>query len=73
MATRTARTAKVIPEKCKSCELCIVFCPTGAIKKSGRSNKKGFEYIEIDQELCTGCGICYTVCPDCCIIIIEND
>lgn len=27
-------------------------------------NKNGYEIIEIDQELCIGCGMCYKTCPD---------
>ena len=27
-------------------------------------NKKGYEIIKVDQDLCIGCGICYKVCPD---------
>ncbi len=37
------------------CELCLTSCPVGAIRE-------GF-YLELDAEKCTGCGICWQVCP----------
>ncbi len=37
------------------CDLCLASCPAGAIKE-------GF-YLELDEEKCTGCGICWQVCP----------
>ena len=52
--------------------MCIAICPVGAIHKSGKGNKKGFDYIEIEFEKCNGCGACYIICPDCCIDIIEK-
>ena len=51
-------------EWCKSCGLCITNCNKGAISQSGRFNKSGYEFVEVDTEKCVSCGICYTVCPD---------
>ncbi len=46
---------KVDPDKCKDCGMCLdIGCP--AISKGdGKS--------EIDDYLCTGCGVCVQVCP----------
>lgn len=44
--------------------MCIRECPKKAIKKSGTNNKKGYEVIEVDEQLCVACGTCYVVCPD---------
>lgn len=42
-------------EKCKKCKMCMKLgCP--AIVDRG-------EYIEIDETLCVGCGLCQNVCP----------
>ncbi len=51
-------------QRCKGCYLCIRECPKKAIKKSGTNNKKGYEVIEVDEQLCVACGTCYVVCPD---------
>ncbi len=37
------------------CDLCLKSCPFGAIRESF--------YLELDEEKCTGCGICWQVCP----------
>ena len=66
-----AKIARINTEKCKGCYYCVGVCARGAIKKSGRSNGKGYDYVEVIDELCNGCGACYIVCPDCCIDIIE--
>ncbi len=55
-------------ERCKGCELCVVTCPQGNMSLSSNFNRNGyhyalFEYRGVKGE-CTGCGICYWVCPD---------
>jgi 2-oxoglutarate ferredoxin oxidoreductase subunit delta len=67
-----AKKAQINFEKCKGCDLCIDVCPKAAIHKSGISNKKGYDYIEIDLDQCNGCGACYIICPDCCFTIVET-
>ena len=37
------------------CDLCLKFCPADAIRVSF--------YLELDEDKCTGCGICWQVCP----------
>ena len=68
-----AKVAKIEFEKCKGCYYCVDDCPKDAVSKSGRSNKKGYDYVQIDEAECNGCGTCYIVCPDCCVTIIENE
>jgi len=31
---------------------------------SSKLNKKGYHYAEVDAEKCTGCGLCFQMCPD---------
>lgn len=46
---------KINSEKCKKCKMCMKLgCP--AIVDRG-------DYIEIDETLCVGCGLCRNVCP----------
>ncbi len=45
-----------IEETCTGCLLCIDPCPVGAI-----SGEKGLRHV-IDDDLCTRCGICQSVC-----------
>ena len=68
-----AKRAIIDTEKCKGCCYCIDVCAKRAIKKSGKSNKKGYDRVEIDEGLCNGCGSCYIICPDCCVSIVEDD
>ena len=48
----------ILPDKCeRSCEHCILTCPTEAI-----TGGKG-EIKHVDQEKCVNCGTCMDVCP----------
>ncbi len=50
----------VIPEKCKSCDVCLKLgCP--AVEKKQDGNGKWVAHI--NQTLCTGCSVCAQVCP----------
>jgi len=48
----------ILPDKCeRSCEHCVLTCPTEAIKGEAGEIK------HIDQEKCVNCGTCMDVCP----------
>jgi NADH-quinone oxidoreductase subunit F len=48
----------ILPDKCdRSCEHCVITCPTEAIKGGAGEIK------HIDQEKCVNCGSCMEVCP----------
>jgi heterodisulfide reductase subunit A-like polyferredoxin len=55
--TLSVVTAKVDPERCASCLVCVRVCPYGV----PRINKDGVS--EIDEALCRGCGVCAAECP----------
>jgi heterodisulfide reductase subunit A-like polyferredoxin len=55
--TLSAVVAKVAPEKCASCLICVRSCPFDVPK----INADGVS--EIDEALCHGCGICCAECP----------
>lgn len=65
---------KVNRDKCKSCQLCIFYCPVGYLVLSSRLNKKGVKFAETKKDNeCIGCGFCYLICPDACIEIYEKE
>jgi len=57
--TRPASTtvARIDPQKCTGCGLCIEACPLEAIRLEGQT-------AVVDPERCTGCGICVDECPN---------
>ena len=42
--------------ECTACGVCALFCPEGAISRTGGA-------MVVDYLYCKGCGICETVCP----------
>ncbi len=45
-------------ERCKGCEICVVFCPTQVL------GIKEFKVYVVDIEKCTSCMQCELRCPD---------
>jgi ferredoxin len=57
---------KADKDKCIACKRCFAYCPMGRIQRFGRHDRiLGRVFIEIDQEVCTDCGMCLraNVCP----------
>lgn len=46
--------------RCKSCKMCAVFCPTGALSKYSDSNGAGIEHYVAE---CVHCCLCQDICP----------
>jgi 2-oxoglutarate ferredoxin oxidoreductase subunit delta len=62
-------------ELCKGCRLCIRACPAGVIAESRVPNAGGIfpaEAGDCESAGCIACGMCYAVCPDCCITVYEK-
>ena len=60
---------KIREERCKSCGICIDFCPRGCLKLSDRFNAQGYHPVEcIKPDECNSCAICARMCPD---VVIE--
>ena len=57
MESWTPRIVRVT-EKCKGCHFCIKQFECPALKPGGEK-----EPIQIDEALCSGCGVCVHVCP----------
>jgi heterodisulfide reductase subunit A-like polyferredoxin len=55
--TLSAVTARVNPDMCAACLVCVRACPYGV----PRINEEGVS--EIDEALCQGCGVCAAECP----------
>lgn len=52
-------------DACTGCLQCYLYCPDGAIFKTGASPKDAdapFAPVAVDYDFCKGCGVCVTVC-----------
>ena len=60
--------------KCKSCELCVEFCPTGVLEMVPDPSSILGQMVKISNpEYCIGCNECELECPDFCIFVAERD
>ena len=53
-----SRDIKRDEDKCTHCGVCVVFCPTGALRPEGDERKIIFE-----AEKCIACELCISACP----------
>jgi 2-oxoglutarate ferredoxin oxidoreductase subunit delta len=58
--------------RCKSCGLCVAFCPKKCLAITSKINSKGYKIAGIiDEDACISCGICFQVCPDVAITVLK--
>lgn len=58
--------------RCKSCGICVEFCPWKCLAITNKINDKGHKIVGLsDESKCTACGICYLVCPDAAISVYK--
>lgn len=51
-------------KNCCSCSVCSLKCPNKCITMV--EDAKGFKYPQVDEDKCSGCGLCLKVCPFLC-------
>lgn len=49
---------------CKGCCLCVAACPPRVLAQSRFLNRQGYYSAAYSGSGCTGCGICFYVCPE---------
>ena len=55
----------IIESLCKECGYCIGACPKKILEPAPYYNQNGFHPVRITKmEECTGCSLCYQVCPE---------
>ena len=59
-----------IAEKCKLCEKCIKICPMGAVSRV-YPIKDEADQISFNLNICLGCGVCATNCPQEAITLVK--
>ncbi len=59
-------------ERCKSCELCVNYCPQDCLSIGDRINPSGYLYVVYDGDECKGCGLCAEMCPDVAIQVYKS-
>ncbi|MBO9681674.1 MAG: 4Fe-4S dicluster domain-containing protein [Flavisolibacter sp.] len=52
----------------KGCKLCTIECKEHALTLSESINIKGYRYVTVNNDLCTGCVNCALICHDAVII-----
>lgn len=62
-----------IEERCKSCDICVDFCPAGVLVMKKNPNTFLGKTIEVAfPSSCIGCRNCEDHCPDFCIFVAER-
>lgn len=54
-------------ERCKECNMCIVYCPADVLVYSEDTNSKGYHYPVIAEgksSACVRCEFCDLICPE---------
>jgi MinD superfamily P-loop ATPase len=63
------KKARIIPENCTNCGICLDLCRFDAVIKDGQDENAELPEFRIDTIACEGCGVCAHFCPDEAIIL----
>ena len=55
---------QITTDLCKACGLCIASCPPKVLAQGDALNRLGYYAVTYKGSGCTGCGICFYVCPE---------
>ncbi len=70
VTTRLWGQVDIDTELCRSCRMCTVFCPTGAVS---RFDAEGGAFgVEHRSALCMQCRLCETICPEQAITVTDT-
>jgi len=53
---------------CGDCDLCVHWCPTGALRRTGPGRR-----FEVDEKKCIGCLLCSAACPAAQYLVYRNE
>ena len=71
MFTRIFGDIEIDTEKCTGCGMCVMFCPTDALRKClDKHPDETLGYVEFSMADCTQCNLCADACLKKCIEII---
>lgn len=71
MFTRVFGDVEIDAEKCSGCGMCVMFCPTDALRKSPDVHPdKTRAYVEFSMADCTQCNLCADACLKKCIEVV---
>ena len=70
VTTRLWGQVTIDTELCRSCRMCTVFCPTGALTRFDAAND--VFGVEHRSALCMQCRLCETICPEQAITVAEE-
>lgn len=72
IATRLFGSVDIDAEKCNACNMCTVFCPTGALRKSDEAPEGGVgSYLEFSLADCVQCGLCADACMQKALVVSD--
>ena len=61
-------------DRCKSCQICVAFCPKKCLAITDKINSKGHKIAGlVEPDNCIKCGVCFIMCPDTAITIYSDE
>ena len=74
LGSRRFGSVSIDAEACSGCGLCVLFCPTAALKHAefDQPTDPAMRYLEFQAADCTQCGMCADVCLRDCVTITPD-